>query len=128
MAPLGLPLSFARRIASLDDDGTIATTFTFRKDAFDGPEKTYTPRGFIRDTQTNAEWGMQFVWPVKADYRIVYLDDDYRFTVIARQQRDFVWLMAREPQIDAQRYEELVSFIAALGYDVDQLQRVPQRW
>jgi apolipoprotein D and lipocalin family protein len=49
----------------LDDDGTIATTFTFRKDAFDGPEKQYHPRGYVRDAQTNAEWVMQFVWPFK---------------------------------------------------------------
>ena len=29
----------------LDDDGSIATTFTFRDNGFDGELKTYTPRG-----------------------------------------------------------------------------------
>ena len=38
----------------LDPDGTIATTFTLHKGAFDGPLKTYKPRGFIVDTTTNA--------------------------------------------------------------------------
>ena len=61
----------------LDDDGSIATTFKFRKDAFDGKLKEYNPRGFIVDTDTNALWGMRFIWPFKGDYRIVYLDDDY---------------------------------------------------
>ena len=58
----------------LDEDGTIATTFSFRKDGFDGPVKEYQPRGFVRDTESNAEWGMQFVWPFKGDYRIIYLN------------------------------------------------------
>ena len=53
-----------------------------------------TPRGFVRDTETNARWGMQFVWPIKADYRIVWLADDYSQTVVARQKRDYLWIMA----------------------------------
>ena len=112
----------------LDDDGTIATTFTFRKGAFDGPAKEYHPRGFVRDTQSNAEWGMQFVWPFKGDYRIIYLADDYSVTIIGRNKRDYVWLMAREPQLPPDRYDEAVRVIAAAGYDVAQLQRVPQQW
>jgi apolipoprotein D and lipocalin family protein len=112
----------------LDDDGTIATTFTFRKDAFDGPEKAYHPRGFVRDTESNAEWGMQFIWPFKGDYRIIYLTDDYSVTVIGRNKRDYVWLMAREPHLPPDRYEEALRVIADAGYDVTKLQRVPQQW
>ena len=112
----------------LDDDGTIATTFTFRKDAFNGARKEYHPRGFVRDRQTNAEWGMQFIWPFKGDYRIIYLDDDYSVTIIGRNNRDYVWLMARKPQLSADRYEEALGVIADAGYDLSQLQRVPQQW
>ena len=49
---------------ALDDDGTIDTTFTYREDSFDGPEKRYNPRGFILDAGTNARWGMRFLWPI----------------------------------------------------------------
>ncbi|MDH4000899.1 MAG: lipocalin family protein [Xanthomonadales bacterium] len=112
----------------LDDDGTIATTFTFRKDAFDGKEKTYRPRGFVRDTTTNAEWGMQFVWPIKGDYRIIYLAEDYSTTIIGRNKRDYVWLMSREPEMPAAEYQKAVQFITEAGYDISQLQRVPQQW
>jgi apolipoprotein D and lipocalin family protein len=87
----------------LADDGTIPTTFTFRKDGFDGPQKEYNPRGFVRNTETNAEWGMQFLWPIKADYRITYLSDDYRLTVIGHNARDYVWIMARTPQISEEQ-------------------------
>ena len=112
----------------LDDDGTVATTFSFRKDAFDGPEKRYEPRGFIVDEESNALWGMQFIWPIKADYRIIYLTEDYSVTVIGHTPRNYVWLMARSPQIDEAEYQKAVQLIADVGYDVSQLQRVPQRW
>jgi len=112
----------------LADDGTIPTTFTFRKDAFDGPQKEYNPRGFVRNTETNAEWGMQFIWPIKADYRITYLSDDYRLTVIGHNERDYVWIMARTPQISEEQYLELVEHVRAAGYDIKKLQKVPQQW
>ena len=68
----------------LAPDGSIATTFTFRAGGFDGKLKRYTPRGFVLDRTSNAVWGMQFIWPVKADYRIAWLAPDYSETVIAR--------------------------------------------
>ena len=71
---------------------------------------------------------MRFVWPIKADYRIVYLDEDYITTVIGRQSRDFVWIMARTPTISDLDYERLVSFVESIGYDTSKLVRVPQLW
>ncbi|MBK1648072.1 hypothetical protein CKO36_05505 [Rhabdochromatium marinum] len=111
----------------LNPDGSIATTFTFNKDAFDGPQKVYHPTGFVLDTDSNARWGMQFIWPIKADYRIVYLDEDYQLTVIARAKRDYVWVMARSPEFSDAKLQEMRDFIASIGYDADKLQRVPQQ-
>jgi apolipoprotein D and lipocalin family protein len=112
----------------LDDDGSIDTTFTFRDGAFDGKLKTYNPRGFVLDRTSNALWGMRFIWPIKADYRIVYVDENYSQTVIGRQKRDYVWIMARTPQISEADYQRLLAFVVGLGYDASQVQRVPQRW
>lgn len=112
----------------LEPDGRIATTFTFRDGAFDGPEKVYHPKGRVLDTRTNAIWGMTFIWPIEADYRISYLDPGYATTVVAREKRDYVWIMARTPQIPEADYQRLVAFVGAQGYDVTKLQKVPQRW
>ena len=113
---------------SLNDDGTIATNFTYRKDGFNGKLKEYNPKAFVLDDPSNARWGMRFVWPIKADYRIVYLDEVYITTVIGRQSRDFVWIMARTPMISNLDYERLVSFVESIGYDTSKLVRVPQLW
>lgn len=112
----------------LNADGTVATTFTFRQDGFDGKLKRYHPTGYVLDTESNAVWGMQFIWPFKADFRIVYLTPDYGQTVIGREKRDYVWIMARTPQIPDADYQRILDFLNSQGYDLSQIQKVPQRW
>jgi len=113
---------------TMNDDGTIDTEFTFRKGGFDGEEKGFNPKGFVTDTESNALWGMRFIWPIKADYRIVYLDDDYTQTVIGRQKRDYVWIMARTPTIPDEDYAKIMEFVESIGYDTSEIQKVPQQW
>lgn len=113
---------------ALNEDGSIATTFTFLKGGFDGEKKQFNPKGFVTDTQSNAIWGMRFIWPIKADYRIVYLSGDYSQTIIARQKRDFIWIMARTPEIPEADYQRLIDLSKSIGYDVTKIERVPQKW
>lgn len=111
----------------LEEDGTVATTFRFNKGSFDGPVKVYRPRGFIRDKESNAVWGMQFIWPFKAEFLIIYLTEDYQRTVIGRSKRDYVWVMSREPSIPDDEYSRILEFLEEQGYDIRQIQKVPQQ-
>ena len=107
--------------------GRVLTEFSFHEGAFDGPLKRYRPTGFPVAGSHGAIWGMQFIWPFKADYRVMYLDADYTVTVIGREKRDFVWIMARAPTIAADDYARLLEFLQRQGYEVGRLRRVPQR-
>ena len=110
----------------LSDDGTVETTFSFNADASDGPQKVYKARGFVRDQDSNAVWGMQFIWPFKAEYLIIYLNQDYSIAVIGRSKRDYLWIMARSPAISADVYNRLIDFVAKQGYEIDKIRKVPQ--
>jgi len=110
---------------SLKDDGTIAATFTFNKGSLNGPKKRYEPHGFVVKNSGNATWGMQFIWPIKAEYLIAYLDENYTQTVIARNARDYVWIMARSPKISEDDYKKLTTLVKSLGYDTSKLREVP---
>ena len=112
----------------LNEDGSITTTFTFRKGGADGEQKRYTPTAWVTDHPSKAVWKMQFLWPFKADFRIVWLDDDYQTTIIGRQKRDYVWIMARTPQIDDSTYQAMLAFLQQQGYSLEKLRRVPQQW
>jgi apolipoprotein D and lipocalin family protein len=112
---------------ALNEDGTVATTFSFNKDNFQGQRKTYTATGFV-DPENTSQWKMQFLWPFKAEFIIAYLSPDYEHTIIARTSRDYVWIMARTPVISEQAYQQLIQISRELGYDINKIQKVPQKW
>lgn len=112
----------------LDDEGRIRTTFRFRKGGFDAPLTTMEPVGRVVPGSGNAVWGMQFVWPIQAEYVIVALAPDYSHTIIGRSKRDYVWIMARTPSLAQAEYDALVAKARALGYDAGKLRKVPQQW
>jgi apolipoprotein D and lipocalin family protein len=111
----------------LVDDKQVATTFRFNHGSFDGPVKTYRPTGFVSNDPSNAIWGMQFIWPFKADYRVIYLNEDYTQTVIGRNKRDYVWIMARTVSIPESDYAAIINLVANQGYDTAKIHPVPQR-
>lgn len=112
----------------LKDDGEIKTTFRFRKGSFDAPLKVMHPVGRVVPGTRNAVWDMQVFWPIKAEYVIVGLNDDYSQTIIGRSKRDYAWVMARTPTISEQDYQAALNKLKALGYSLDKLRKVPQQW
>lgn len=108
-------------------ENEIDTKFSFNKDSFTGPKKEYNPTGFVQDDPSNAEWKMQFLWPFKSEFIIVYVDPAYQYTIIGRTKRDYVWIMAREPKISQRDLERLIQIAVDEGYDRNQIQLVPQQ-
>lgn len=111
----------------LKEDGRIRTTFQYRNESFDAPLKTMNPTGTVRPDTGNAVWGMQFVWPIKAEFVIVYLNDDYTQTIVGRSKRDYLWIMARSPTIPEADYQAHLRRLEAMGYDLAEVRRVPQQ-
>ena len=111
---------------ALRPDGRIQTTFRYRKGGFDKPVRTMRPVGTVVPGTGNAVWGMQFVWPIKAEYVIGWIAPDYSQTLIVRSDRDYAWLMARTPTLPEADVQAGIERLRAMGYDVSKLRRVPQ--
>jgi apolipoprotein D and lipocalin family protein len=108
------------------ENGVIKTTFRFNQGGFDGEEKRFYPTGFVDQSDaSNALWKMQFVWPFKAEYRIIHISQNYDLTVIGRSKRDYVWIMARSPHIAEQSYQSLINIVQREGYDLSAIRKVP---
>lgn len=99
----------------LNDDGTVAITFTFNDGGPAGKEKTLTMKGF--PSSKPGIWSVQMLWPIKADYRIAHLDPDYEYSIVGRSKRDYLWIMARGPKVSESKLSELLAIAAELGYD-----------
>ncbi len=129
-----IPSRFERRAHnaiesySLAPDGRVLTTFQYRNDGFDSPLKTMRPVGYVRPGSGDAVWDMQFIWPIRAEYVISYVDSDYTQTIIGRSKHDYAWVMARTPVISDAEYGRLEQRLRDLGYSLEGLRRVPQRW
>ncbi|MCW8956119.1 MAG: lipocalin family protein [Gammaproteobacteria bacterium] len=111
---------------SMNDNGSIKTSFSFYQGAFDGEFKTYHPTGYVSEAD-NSVWGMQFIWPFKAEYIIAYLSEDYQYTIIARSARDYVWVMSRTSTVDDSVYQSLLQRCVEMGYPAELIQKVPQQ-
>jgi len=113
---------------ALQPDGNVDTTFRFRNGAFDNPVKTIHSTGYVKAGTGNVVWGVQVFWPIKAQYIVAYLNDDYSQTIIARDARDYAWIMARTPTVSRDDYEALLLHVVDLGYPAARIRKVPQAW
>lgn len=112
---------------TLQSNGPVHTSYRYRDGSFDAPVKIVHATGYVQPDCDNAIWGMQFIWPLKAEYVVAYLDDNYRETIIARNKRDYVWVMARTPTIPQADYDAMLDRINQLGYSLADVRKVPQR-
>ena len=87
----------------IEEKQEIETTFTFNHSDYDGPQKIYKPKGYIVPGTNNAVWGMQFIWPIKAQYIIAYIDEGYQNTIVARNKRDYMWFMSRKSDMTTEK-------------------------
>tara|TARA_B110000438_G_scaffold216973_1_gene209630 strand:- start:97 stop:636 length:540 start_codon:yes stop_codon:yes gene_type:complete len=112
----------------LNARGEIQTTFSFYQDSPNGKRKEYNPKGYIYNTETNAEWRMQFIWPFKMPFLIIDLDTNYSYTVIGVPNHKYVWIMSRKPSLDSKTYNMIIDKLKDVGYDVKQIKKVTQEW
>ena len=113
---------------SINDDGTIRVRYKFRKGGPGGKESIMFQKGWVVNTKTNAEWKVQPLWPLKFPYYILDLADDYSYTVIGTNNYDYLWIMARQPQMDSTMLEMLIQKMEILEYNREKFQIMEQSW
>jgi apolipoprotein D and lipocalin family protein len=109
-------------------DHRVDTGFRFRDGGFDSKVKSIRSTGYVKSGSSNAVWGVQVFWPIKAQYIVAYLKDDYSQTIVARDARDYTWVMARTPTVSAADYDALLARVKALGYPMSRIRKPPQAW
>lgn len=114
-------------IYELRPDGNIDVRYAFHKGSLDAPRKEWKALGRVTNPGVNSEWTVQFLWPFRAPFLIIDLAEDYSTTVVGHPSRDLVWIMSRTPEIPKAEYDRILSRLAAQGYDVSRIVRVPQR-
>ena len=65
---------------------------------------------------------LPFVW---GDYWVIDLEPDYQLVAVSEPKREYLWILSRRPQVDAQRYQALLGRLQTQGFDLSQLQVSP---
>jgi len=108
---------------SLRTDGDIDVINRCRMDTPDGPEKVARGRARVVDKTTHAKLEVSFFRPFWGDYWVVDLGANYEFAVVGHPSRDYLWILARQPRLDPQVYDAIVSRLAAQGYETNRIER-----
>ncbi|MDO8417665.1 MAG: lipocalin family protein [Agitococcus sp.] len=58
---------------------------------------------------------------LKADYWIVDLADNYSYAAVATPDSHYLWILARQPQMDDTVYQQLIKRVAKQGFAVEKL-------
>ena len=111
---------------AIRDDGNISVVNTCREGSLDGPESRIEGYATIADPTANAKLSVVFFPPFGAPYWIIDLDADYQWAVIGEPSRSTLWILSRTPTLDDATYEDILSRLAANGYDPARLVATPQ--
>jgi len=112
----------------LNADGTICTWFRQRPDSFDAPVNLLHSTASVVPGSGNGEWRVRFFMFLRTQYLVGWLKPDYSQVLVVRDARDYLWYMARTPQVSDTDYQAMLDRARSMGYDVASIVKAPQRW
>jgi apolipoprotein D and lipocalin family protein len=114
-------VEYSRRPDGLIDDKYTAL------EQFGAPP--FTKDGMIEVTNpmTQAEGRITFLPPLWQDYAVLFVDEQYRYSIIGHPSRDYIWFFAREPRLPDDMYHAMLAVARANGFDPSRILRIPHR-
>jgi apolipoprotein D and lipocalin family protein len=117
--------------------GDVSATYTLRPDGkmtvlnecrtAEGKVKKATGTARLADPRgATSKLKVTFFWPFSGDYWVIGLDAGYRWALVGDPERDYLWVLSREPKMDDTVYRDVVARAAAQGFDVSKLVRTKQ--
>lgn len=108
-------------------DGKIEDNFYGHKDSFDTQVTHHQFIDTVVSDSGNAHWRVKLFWPITVSQLTLYVDPEYRYTLLGNEKKKWGWIMSREDTMDDKTYGELIARFDAIGYDTSRFQRVVQK-
>lgn len=104
---------------TLTANGNYDVLTTYKK-SDDEKVHSVTSKIFTREEES-AKMKAQFIWPIKVDYWVIDLADDYSYVVVGHPDHKFLFIMSRTKSLPAKTYEAILGRCRTKGYDVSKL-------
>jgi apolipoprotein D and lipocalin family protein len=102
-----------------DDGGVKVVNRGF--DAEQGEWKEAVGKAYFVGDPDVGSLKVSFFGPFYGGYNIVDLDPDYRLSLVAGPSRDYLWILARDPNPPRAAIDRVVARARELGFDTDAL-------
>ena len=113
---------------SMRDDGKIKVINSGYKNSFNGEFSQAVGKAKIpKPEKEPAKLKVSFFWIFYGDYFVMELDKDYKWVVIGSSSDKYLWILSRNPQMDKELFNDLLSRLEKRGYDVSSLIKVEQK-
>jgi lipocalin len=98
------------------------------KGTLDGKKSKAKAWAKIPDPNEPGRLKVYFFWPFGAEYLILHLDEEnYSYAIVGSSSPNYLWILSRTPQMAEETYVDLVNKAKDMGYNIQKLERVPQR-
>lgn len=105
---------------SLRDDGGIRVINSGR-DSKSQVAQQAEGRAYFVEEPNLGHLKVSFFGPFFGSYVIFELDENYQYAFIAGNSRDYLWLLARTPEVSEELIDQFISRASQLGFDTSQL-------
>lgn len=105
---------------SLNADGSIKVD----NQGFDYVKKVWKQsigKAKFRGSRTEAALKVSFFGPFYAPYNVIALDADYQYALVAGQNLDYLWILAREKTIPDEVKKNYLEIAEKIGFDTNRL-------
>lgn len=86
-----------------------------------GELETAEGKARVKDENEPGQLRVVFFWPFGGDYFIIDLDDEYRYALVGAPNREYLWVLARDKQLDKAVLARLLEKAKSLGFPTERL-------
>lgn len=109
-------MDFVRAEYALEENGVIRVRNSGRRG-----EEDKSIEGTAR-LEKPGELSVMFFWPFRSAYRIIWLEADYSAAIVTGSTKNYLWILARTPQLLSEKLQEYLDRIVGWGFNVSQLE------
>ncbi|MFC0141273.1 lipocalin family protein [Erwinia mallotivora] len=86
-----------------------------------------TGKAYFTASPSRASLKVSFFGPFYGGYNVIALDKDYQYALVCGPNRNYLWILSRQPQLPEQVKEQLLTQARQAGFDVTKLIWVTQK-
>ncbi|MFA6334466.1 MAG: lipocalin family protein [Bacteroidales bacterium] len=110
-----------RATYSIGEDGNVIVINEGTVIADKSKIKQVKGKAWVPDPKQPGKLKVSFFWPFSGDYWVLKVDKDYTYALVGVPSGEYLWILARERNIDPEIVKGLKDYAGKLGFPVKKM-------